>query len=407
MTHHPESRAGTQQAERAERTLRADVVVVGARCAGAATAMLLADAGHDVLVLDRASFPSDTVSTHLISRSGMVQLDRWGLLDVLHRSGAPRITTIEFDTVEGSVVRTVKDRYGIDHLLAPRRIVLDDVLQSAAVRAGARLETGVAVDDVLRDDAGRVVGVTARDTAGPLRVEARYVVGADGLGSRVARAVGAPVVLERPHSGAVRYAYFAGDWSGIEYHVRDGALAGVFPTHGGEACVWVCAPEDAVRRHSGHTSSGDDGLTALMADLVPGFLDRLDGTERTSGVRGMLRMPNHFRQAAGPGWALVGDAGHHRDAVTGHGISDAYRDAELLAGALDRALSDPTSEATALAGYGSTRDRMARRVFDITCELAAFPATARFVELQRGLAVAIDEQAAELASWPAPTLAAA
>ena len=63
-----------------ERTWVADVVVVGARCAGAATAMLLADAGHDVLVVDRASFPSDTVSTHVIARTGMVQLNRWGLL---------------------------------------------------------------------------------------------------------------------------------------------------------------------------------------------------------------------------------------------------------------------------------------------------------------------------------------
>ena len=111
-------------------------------------------------------------------------------------------------------------------------------------------------------------------------------------------------------------------------------------------------------------------------------------------------MPNHVRQAAGPGWALVGDAGYHRDAITGHGISDAFRDAELLAAALDAALRDPAAETAALAAYGRDRDRMARPIFDITCELATFPGPERFVELQRQLAVAIDDQAGELAARP-------
>ncbi len=403
MDHHRRTRAGSA------RTLHADVVVVGARCAGSATAMLLAGAGHDVLVVDRAEFPSDTVSTHAIARTGMVQLHRWGLLEDVRASGAPRIATVAFHTPRGEpVVRTVKDRYGIDHLLAPRRIALDDVLQRAAARAGAGLVTGVAVTDVLTHPAGRVVGLLAHDGDGPLRVNARHVVGADGLASRVARAVGAPVTLEREGTGAVQYAYYAGDWSAIEYHVADGALAGIFPTHGGEACVWVCAPEAVVRRHRRREARDGDPLSRLVAELTPALGARLADARRTSPVRGMLRMPNHFRRAAGPGWSLVGDAGYHRDAVTGHGISDAFRDAELLADALDRGLRDPASEAAALGAYESERDRMARQVFDLTCDLATFPPADRFVALQRGLAAAIDEHAAELAAWPSPVgLAAA
>jgi len=385
---------------RTERTLTADVVVVGARCAGAATAMLLAHAGHDVLVLDRALFPSDTVSTHVIARTGMVQLNRWGVLGALHDSGAPRLTNVSIHAGSEVMARTIKDRHGVDHLLAPRRIVLDRLLQEAASRSGARIETGVSVDGVLRHPSGRVVGLRAHDDRGGIRVHARHVVGADGLGSRVARSVGAPLTLERATSGAVQYAYFAGPWSGIEYHVGAQALAGIFPTHGDEACVWVCAPEVVARRHR-RERPHDARLAGLLAQLTPSLAERVGAAaEQTSPVRGMLRMPNHARAAAGPGWALVGDAGYHRDAITGHGISDAFRDAELLAVALDQALGDPADDSAALQAYTRTRDRMARPIFDITCELATFPPLERFVELQRQLAAAIDDQAAELAARP-------
>ncbi|WP_392543766.1 FAD-dependent monooxygenase [Oryzobacter telluris] len=395
----------TPAPSRPARTRHADVVVVGARCAGATTALLLARLGHDVLVLDRAQFPSDTVSTHVIARTGMVQLHRWGLLDALHATGAPPVRTVEIDTGAEVIVRGIKDRHGVDHLLAPRRIVLDAVLQEAALDAGARLFTGASVEGVVRDDGGRVVGVHGQDAEGPVRVMARHVIGADGLGSRVARSVGAPFTDVRPTSGASLYAYVTGEWSAIEYVVGDGSLAGVFPTHGGQACVWVCTSEEVARRHQ-RRGSRDGLLGRLLAELAPRLGERVRAGEQTTPVRGMLRMPNHVRQASGPGWALVGDAGYHRDAITGFGISDAFRDAELLATALDEALCRPGSEGAALAAYGATRDRMARPVLDLTCELATFPEPARFVELQRELAVAIDDQAGELAARPSPVGAA-
>src|SRR4051794_20725484 len=157
-----------------------DVVVVGARCAGGATAMLLARLGYDVVVVDRATFPSDTVSTHAIARGGVVQLDRWGLLDAVLASGAPAIREVSFHRDGDVSVRPIKDRAGIDLLVNPRRYVLDSILLAAAERSGARVRTGVTVDDVVRDRTGRVTGVVGRDhDRRPVELQGRFVIGAD------------------------------------------------------------------------------------------------------------------------------------------------------------------------------------------------------------------------------------
>lgn len=387
--------------------LETDVVVVGARCAGATTAMLLARAGHDVIVVDRDRFPSDTLSTHAIARSGMVQLQRWGLVDEILASGAPEIREVVFHTPGGPIQRTIKESSGIDFLLAPRRTHLDRILADAAADAGARVSTGVTIDEVRRGDDGRVTGVRGRDAHGSVEITARYVVGADGLRSRIARSVGARVMHARPSIGAVHYAYFRGRWSPTEYFVGDGQFAGVFPTHDGEACVWVCNPADHAETLRRRHATIDDAFEAMIHETGPAFEGRLRQATRTSTVRGMMRLPNHYRQPVGDGWALVGDAGYHRDAVTGHGISDAFRDAELLATALTSSLTGDTDEVTALRRYHATRDAMSKEVFDITCELSQFPATDRFVELQRALGRAIDAQAADLSARPLASVSAA
>jgi flavin-dependent dehydrogenase len=383
-----------------EPTHRADVVVVGARCAGAATAMLLADRGHDVVMVDRATFPSDTLSTHAIARGGVVQLRRWGLLDAVLDSGAPALRTAEFHTAEQRMVRTIKARHGVDLLVAPRRHVLDPILQSAAVGRGARLRTGVTVRGVQRSDDGRVTGVVGHDAAGdPIEIDARVVVGADGLRSRIARAVDAPLQDERASSGAAHYAYVEGDWPALEYHLGDGAFAGVFPTHDHSACIWVCAPDEwALARRRGH-STLDEAFEQMLRDAAPALAQRVEDAGRRSPARGMLRMPNFVRRPVGPGWALVGDAGYHRDAITGHGITDAFRDAELLADAIGAVLDGDVDEASAFEQYRQQRDDMLGEIFEITCEMATFPAAGRFGELQKQLADAIEAQAAVLAGW--------
>jgi flavin-dependent dehydrogenase len=381
-----------------------DVVVVGGRVAGSATAMLLARLGHDVVVLDQASFPSDTVSTHSIARSGVVQLRRWGLLDDVVDSGAPAIRQVTFNAAGELVSRTIKEKAGVDFLVAPRRYVLDTILATATEHAGAQVRTGVTVTGVQRDRHGRVVGVHGQDRAGA-RVElgARFVVGADGLRSRVAELVGAPVNQAGPAGGATQYAYYAGGrWIGFEFFVAERSFAGVFPTHHGQACIWVCTPSADARAVRRRTGSRGEAFDALLERSHPELALRLRRARRTSPVQGMLRQPNQLRQAWGPGWALVGDAGYYRDAITAYGISDAFRDAELLAVALDQALGDAAEETTALAAYQQQRDQALREIFEITCRLVAYPPVPRFIELQKQLGAAIDKQAAALAARPVP-----
>jgi flavin-dependent dehydrogenase len=279
--------------------------------------------------------------------------------------------------------------------------VLDPLLQAHAEAAGARLRTNATVTDVLRDRSGRVVGVAGQDPDGRFEICARFVVGADGLRSRVARCVGAPVVEHRPSNSATHYAYFAGNWPAMEYHLGTRSFAGVFPTNDGAACVWVCAPDDWALAHRRRHPTVTDAFHAMVAATSPDLAERLrTDTVATSTARGMMSLPNQIRAPFGDGWALVGDAGYHRDAITGHGISDAFRDAELLAAALDRALRDPGAEGEALERYAADRERMLREIFEITCELSTMPPLTRFVELQKQLGVAIDRLAGELADRP-------
>ena len=384
-----------------------DVIVVGGRCAGAATAMLLAGRGHDVVVVDRAAFPSDTLSTHAIARTGVVQLARWGLLDELLAAGTPAIRLTAFHSGDDHVTRPIKDRASVDLLVAPRRHVLDQIVAGAAVRAGAELQTGVTVRGVHLDDDGRVTGIHGDRDGQSFDLHARFVVGADGLRSRIARSVDAPLTETRPSSASTHYAYYTGiDWPATEYFLGDRALAGIFPTNGGEACIWICTPADVAERTRRDHSGLEPAFEALLAEGAPDLVDRLAGTRRTSPVRGVLRLPNQLRQPYGPGWALVGDAGYHRDPITGQGISDAFIHAELLADGLDQALRHVVDERSALASYHARRDGALREIFDITCALAEFPPRATFMELQKQLAQAIDAAAVALAAPPLPCLAA-
>jgi 2-polyprenyl-6-methoxyphenol hydroxylase-like FAD-dependent oxidoreductase len=236
-------------------------------------------------------------------------------------------------------------------------------------------------------------------------LDARYVVGADGLTSGIARSVGAPFTERRSGDGSAQYAYFDGiPWDGIELYAAEGALAGVFPTHDDAACVWITSRSADARAARRTAASREDAFAARLARHAPSLAARLRRARLASPVTGMFRMPNHVRRPYGPGWALVGDAGYHRDAVTGHGLSDAYRDAELLAVALDRALrgSQGADGDAALADYERARNGALREVFELTCALAGYPAVPRFVELQKQLSRALDAEATELVLRPVP-----
>jgi 2-polyprenyl-6-methoxyphenol hydroxylase-like FAD-dependent oxidoreductase len=381
-----------------------DVVVVGARAAGAATALLLARLGHDVTLLDRARFPADTVSTHQIARPGVVQLHRWGLLDTVLASGTPALRQVTFTAAGESITRAIRPKAGVDLLIAPRRYILDTIVAEAAAHAGVHLRLGATVAGVHLDDAGRATGVYGHDRTGaPMQINARFVVGADGLASLVARSVGAELIEHRGDQGAVQYAYFTGlPWHGIELFLADRALAGVFPTHDDEACIWVGSPSAAAHQARRRAASRAEAFLGQLDLAAPQLTARLRTARRVSPVTGMLRSPNQIRRARGPGWALVGDAGYHRDPVTGHGLSDAYRDAELLAVALHHTLRGDTDEDTALTRYQHDRDRALREVFELTRAMAAYPPVAEFIDLQKQLSRALDLEAAELAACPVP-----
>ncbi len=385
-------------------TAHHDVIVVGGRCAGAATARLLAARGHDIVVLDRGDLQADPLSTHGLARGGVVQLSRWGLLDEVLASGAPASHQVTFGAEGQETTRPVRDKAGVDLLVAPRRTHLDRILADSARAAGARFRTGLTIRDVLRDEHGRVNGVVARAEDGhEVRLAARYVVGADGLRSSMARLFDAPVQHSFETEVTTFYTYVDGvPWTGYELHLGDRALAGVFPTHDGQAAVWLCRPASLSQdllRAGAHRA---EALVAAIAEVAPALGERLRAGRIAAPARGVVAPPNHLRQAYGDGWALVGDAGYHRDPITGHGITDAFRDAELLATALHCALLDPRRERSALMAFQRTRDAAAAEVFRITEELCAFPPLPRFAELQAELSVALDREARLLASLPAP-----
>jgi 2-polyprenyl-6-methoxyphenol hydroxylase-like FAD-dependent oxidoreductase len=361
--------------------------------------MLLARQGFDVALVDRADLPSDTLSTHLLARGGLVQLARWGLLDEVVASGAPPIHTMSIVLPDTRIDRAIQPHAGIDRLLAPRRYVLDAILLGAAAAAGATVQTGVSVTGTTTDRTGRVTGIELRDRTGRTgRLAARLVVGADGLRSRIARHVGAAVLQEHPADASVAYSYVAGlDAEGIELHVGDGAVAGVFPTHGGEANVWMCLPGDRARLAR---AGGGRGYLDLLRDTSPALAARVERASVTAPVRIALDLPNHVLEAGGPGWALVGDAGYHRDPITGHGITDAFRDAELLALWAGRALRGEVDEAGALAAFRGERDEALAPILDVTWQLAQFPPVERFLQLQKRLMGLLEAEAAWLAARP-------
>jgi flavin-dependent dehydrogenase len=383
-----------------------DVVVVGARCAGAVTAMLLGRLGYRVTLVERSRIPSDTLSTHGIARGGVVQLAKWGLLDQVLASGAPAIRQVVFRVNGVEDIRSVKPRDGVDLLVAPRRYVLDGILVDAAIAAGATIRAGLTATSVLRADDGRVQGIRARRSDGTAAcLPAKIVVGADGVRSRMAEQFGSAVRESHPTDNATFYAYISGPpWRGFEFHVgefadRQTGYAGVFPTHDGAACGWVCCPASKV---GGLRGAAVEPFLNLLGAVSPTLAARMGTGRVVSPVRGAVRLPNHIRRATGPGWALVGDAGYHRDPITGHGITDAFRDAELLTRSIDDHLRGGAAD---LSEYEAARDVALRETFDLTCAMTRYPSLEEFVALQKRLARALELEADFLASLHLPLAA--
>jgi 2-polyprenyl-6-methoxyphenol hydroxylase-like FAD-dependent oxidoreductase len=345
---------------------RYDVIVAGARCAGASTAMLLARRGLQVLVVDPARYGSDTLSTHALMRGGVLQLHRWGLLDAIRASDTPRIRTTTFHYGTESIEVAIRERDGIDALYAPRRTVLDPLLVDAASTAGAHIVHRHAVVDLKRGPDGRIRGASiAGADRRAIEVDASLVIGADGIHSRVARLLGADIDHAAAHASAAIYGHWRGvGMDGYHWFYEPGVSVGCIPTNDGETCVFVSLP-----RHR-FENERDRGLETLYLDALRHCSRELDRAVRESDGPGKLRAfagePGFLRRSAGPGWALVGDAGYFRDPITAHGITDALRDAELLA----RAILEGAD--SAIANYQAQRDALVRPLLDVTDRISSF-----------------------------------
>jgi flavin-dependent dehydrogenase len=330
-----------------------DVIVVGARCAGSPLAMLLARKGYRVLLLDRATFPSDTISSHLVHQTGLARMKGWGLLDDLMATGCPTFTSSSFNMRAGVITGNLIPADDVGFACIPRRHVLDTMLVRAAENAGAELREGFGLTELIFDD-DRVVGITGAGPGGHKVTErAALVVGADGRNSTVAKLVGATKYRDDGPRTIQYYSY----WSGTDHpdpviYTREDWGVAVGPTHDGLLIMSMGATRANLSRFRADLDTGYQE----RINTIPELADRVAGGRREEPFKGLVEVPNFYRESHGPGWALAGDAGYYRDPVTAQGISDAFRDADALAEAIDGGLSAREDLDQALAGYQRDRD---------------------------------------------------
>ncbi len=342
-----------------------DAIVVGGRCAGSPTAMLLARKGYRVLLVDRAAFPSDTVSTLVIHARGVAALRRWGLLDRVVATGCPPIESYSFDFGAFTLSGTPRPVDGSSTAYAPRRTVLDKILLDAAADAGAEVRERFIVDELIVEE-GAVVGIRGRSEGGPTVTErARIVIGADGRHSRVAKAVGATQYNEKPPLNWPYYTYWSGlPVDGFETFIRPDRGGAAIPTNDGLTLLIVGWP---YAEASAYKADAEANYLATL-ELVPELADRVRAATREARFAGGST-PNYFRQPYGPGWALVGDAGYSKDPITAQGISDAFHDSEACAAALDDVFSDRRSFREAMSEFQRDRDEQALPRYGFATEL--------------------------------------
>jgi flavin-dependent dehydrogenase len=344
-----------------------DVIVVGARCAGAATALLLAQRGYQVLLVDKATFPSDTISGHFILHPGTRKLAEWGLLDKVLASNCPPVNRWRTNVGDFSLSAEVPTADGLPACIGPRRTVLDKILVDAAVAAGVELRAGFSVTDLQMAE-GKVTGIRGRTKQGTLVAEnASIVIGADGKRSKIAQLVEAPLYREHPSLTCWYMAYWSDFPSdALELNWRPGRLVLSFPTNDGLTLIAIGWPHQEFHQFR----SDIEGNYRQTMQMMPELADRLPGARRVEPYMAMADVPTFFRQPYGSGWALVGDAGHHKDPTPARGISDAFCDADLLAAAIDDGLNGRQPLQQALAQYEQKRNERAIPDNDITLQRA-------------------------------------
>jgi len=366
-----------------------DVIVVGARCAGATAAMLLARKGYAVLLLDRATFPSEIPHGHFIHRHGPRRLAAWGLLDRIVSADCPPIVNATVDL--GDFPLTGRDLAvdGIAFGYAPRRAVLDNVLVQAAVDAGVELREGCTLEALAADRSG-VTGIRARGRQGrSFTAHARLTIGADGRHSRVATLAGAPAIEVHPTAACWYFSYWSGvACEGLEQYLRRDRVLFVHPTSDRLTAIFAACPAAARPR----TRDAIETHVLEAIDRVPSLAERVREGRREERFKGAVDLPNVVRKAWGPGWALAGDAACHKDPYLALGVCDAFRDAESLADAVDDGLSGRMRLEDALAVHESRQAHASRDDFTQNLQAARFNPTP--ADVMRARAAVRGDQAA-------------
>jgi flavin-dependent dehydrogenase len=349
-----------------------DVLIVGARCAGAPLAMLLARKGLRVTAFDKCEFPSDAISTHFIWPIGVAALHRWSIWESILGAWPAVCHKAYSSGPEGDLIGPLHSVDGVNYAISLRRFKLDALLVKAARQAGAEIREHSAVDELIVEE-GSVVGIRGHDIASGEQFEERatLVVGADGKDSFVAREVGAPKYNEAPSMTASYYTYVVDketDPDMLEVYRRSPREFVLFPTDGGLTMVNLVigaalVPEFRKRVTANFFSAFDE---------FPELGGRLRRAKQVAPIKGAVHMPNYYRQSYGPGWALVGDAGYHRDPIRAQGIHDAFLDAEDLAFAIDRGLNHSGSMTSALRERQEKRDDRTRCPYELALKAAGF-----------------------------------
>jgi flavin-dependent dehydrogenase len=334
--------------------------------------MLLARYGLRVLVAERARYGSDTVSTHALMRGGVLQLQRWGLLDRILAAETPTVSRVLFHYPDETVCISLKPTGDVRALYAPRRTVLDRILADAAIAAGADVRFQTTMTEILRHASGRVIGIAARDSTGRLfNAYAPITIGADGMRSSVARAVAAPVVHAAKRGGTFLYGYWDDlPTEGYEWFYSPETSAGLIPTNDGQTLVFVGTT--AERMHALRAAGSGEAFDNLLQTASLEAWRRVSDARPPESLRGFAGESGYLRQASGPGWALVGDAGAFEDPLGTHGITDAFRDAELLAAAVRDYNAGVANDTDALTGYQNRRNQMAGRMFTVVDAIGSY-----------------------------------
>ncbi len=373
-----------------------DAIIVGARCGGAPLAMQLTRAGNKVLLLDRMAFGSDIMSTHFIKRTGISRLVKWGLLDELMRFDTPRIGR-QMLHVDGIRIEGAAPAYdGIAAEISPRRFYLDKVLVDAAMAAGVEARDRFSVTSLIVEE-GRVVGIRGKGADNlDVAARAKIVIGADGVRSMVANAVGAEMHIDAGSHTCARYAYFSGmrkndDEVSLYINSEHRRFYITCPTNDGLEMVLLFWHKDQEDLLKGDTEAAWNESLALVPELEA----RVRAGKRESRFIGANYLPNFFRRAHGPGWALVGDAALHRDPITAQGISNAFTHADILAEELNRAFRGEISVDEAGANYDRRQFELLKPMFDYTVHMAMLqPPTAEMTGMLPILAQSRDAASA-------------